>query len=83
MGENIGQEMARVLDNIFQTLNVEETLLEEGGSAPEQIQGRQRVHDRLLALGNADIIQTILNDLAPIWSEPDEEGVAFLSSFTF
>ncbi len=74
LGGNMGQEMARVLDNIFQTLNVEETLLEEGESAPEQIQGRQRVHDRLLALGNADIIQTILNDLAPIlWSEPDEE----------
>jgi hypothetical protein len=74
LGENMGQEMARVLDNIFQTLNVEETLLEEGESAPEQIQGRQRVHDRLLALCNADIIQTILNDLAPIlWSEPDEE----------
>ncbi|MBD2525623.1 protein DpdJ [Nostoc sp. FACHB-133] len=74
LGENMGQEMARVLDNIFQSLNVEETLLEEGESAPEQIQGRQRVHDRLLALANADIIQTILNDLAPIlWSEPDEE----------
>jgi hypothetical protein len=74
LGENMGQEMARVLDNIFQTLNVEETLLEEGESALEQIQGRQRVHDRLLALCNADIIQTILNDLASVlWSKPDEE----------
>lgn len=74
MGEDIGQEMARVLDNIFQTLNVEETLLEEGELAPDLTQGRQRVHDRLLALCNLDTVQTILNDLAPVlWSEPDEE----------
>ncbi len=74
MGEDIGQEMARVLDNIFQTLNVEETLLEEGESSPDQMQGRQRVHDRLLALCSTNTIQTILNDLASVlWSEPDEE----------
>nr|WP_265338629.1 protein DpdJ [Nodularia sp. LEGE 04288] len=75
LGENMGQEMARVLDNIFQTLNVEETLLEAGEeSAPGEIQGRQRVHDRLLALCRTEAIQIILNDLASVlWSEPDEE----------
>ena len=73
-GEDIGQEMAEVLNEIFQTLNVEETLVEEGESAPDGTQGRQRVHDRLLALCNLDTVQTILNDLAPVlWSEPDEE----------
>ena len=72
--ENIGQEMALVLNNIFQTLNVEETLLEEGESVTDPIQGRQKVHDRLLLLCRADTIQSILNDLAPIlWSKPDEE----------
>jgi hypothetical protein len=75
LGEDIGQEMARVLDNIFQTLDVKETLLEDGEeSLPDQIQERQRVHDRLLALCRTDTIQIILNDLASVlWSEPDEE----------
>ncbi|QXE25870.1 putative helicase [Richelia sinica FACHB-800] len=73
--EDMGQEMARVLDNIFQTLDVKETLLEDGEeSLPGQIQERQRVHDRLLALCRTDTIQIILNDLASVlWSEPDEE----------
>ncbi|WP_347566313.1 protein DpdJ [Scytonema sp. UIC 10036] len=78
LGEDIGQEMARVLDNIFQTLNVEEILLEPGESASGEIQGRQRVHDRLRSLCNTDIIQCILNDIAPVlWSEPDEEWNAW------
>ena len=72
--ENIGSSMARVLDNIFQTLNVEETLLEEGEEASTQNVVRQRVHDKLRLLCNADIIQTRLNDLAKVlWSEPDEQ----------
>ncbi|PAX60539.1 protein DpdJ [Brunnivagina elsteri] len=74
LGENIGEEMARVLDNIFQTLNVEETLLEEGEEASSQNVVRQKVHDKLRLLCNADIIQTRLNELAKVlWSEPDEQ----------
>ncbi|MBW4589395.1 DEAD/DEAH box helicase [Aetokthonos hydrillicola Thurmond2011] len=74
LNQDLGQEMASVLDNIFQTLNVEEILLEEGEPAPDESQGRQKVHDRLLALCRRDIIQTILNDLAPVlWSEPNEK----------
>ena len=70
--EDMGQAMAGVLDNIFQTLNVEETLLEEGESEPTQ--RRQRVHDRLLSLCNVETVQRILNDLALVlWSEPDQE----------
>jgi hypothetical protein len=71
----IGEEMARVLDNIFQTLNVEETLQADGEDLSlNQTQGRQRVHEKLLALCHTDTIQNILNDLAPVlWSEPDEE----------
>ncbi len=72
--KNIGEEMAIVLENIFQTLNVDETLLEaEENSEPDSTQ-RQRVHDRLLTLCNKDTVQTILNDLAPVlWSEPNRE----------
>jgi DEAD/DEAH box helicase/Helicase conserved C-terminal domain len=70
--ENIGFEMAKVLDNIFQTLNVEETLLEEGEEPSAQNIVRQKIHDKLRRLCNLDIIQTRLNDLAKVlWSEPD------------
>jgi len=69
----IGKEMAGVLDNIFQTLNVEEPIDGEDLSL-DQAQGRQKLHERLLILCNIDIIQGILNNLAPVlWSEPDEE----------
>jgi len=65
-GEDMGEEMAEVLENIFQMLNVEETLLEEGEErdelAPDRTQGRQRVHDRLRGLCNLEAVQTILND---------------------
>jgi hypothetical protein len=71
---NLGEEMAKVLENIFQTLNVEETLSEaETDSESDQVQGRQRVHDRLLNLCNSEAVQTILNDLASVlWEDPDE-----------
>ncbi len=66
--EDLGQEMAKVLENIFQTLNVEE--VQEG----DQTQTRQRVHDRLLALCHTVEVQNILNDQALVlWSEPDAE----------
>jgi DEAD/DEAH box helicase/Helicase conserved C-terminal domain len=75
INENMGGEMAKVLNNIFQTLNVEETLLEPGeASTTDKIQGRQLLHDKLLSLCNTNTIQTILNDLAKVlWSEPDED----------
>lgn len=68
--EDMGQEMAKVLENIFQAFNIEETLLEEGEN---KVIAQQRVHDKLLGLCSTDAIQCILNDLAPVlWSEPDE-----------
>lgn len=70
--KNIGEEMAIVLKNIFQTLNVEETLLEAEENSEADSTQRQRVHDRLLTLCNTDTVQAILNDLALVlWSEPD------------
>lgn len=70
---DIGEEMASVLNNIFQTLNVEETLLAAGEAPTDPIQGRQRVHDRLLNLCHVETVQTILNDLASVLWSSDQE----------
>ncbi|RUT08310.1 hypothetical protein DSM106972_014780 [Dulcicalothrix desertica PCC 7102] len=71
---DIGREMAAVLENIFQTLDIEEILLEDGQPDEDRVVGRQKVHDKLLTLCNNVEIQSILNDLAPVlWLEPDEQ----------
>ncbi len=79
LNENIAQEMAVVLENIFQTLKVEEEeTFVQASEAPKQVQKRQRVHEILLDFCNQEEIQFILNDLAPIlWSEPDEGWYRF------
>lgn len=77
---DIGLQMANVLENIFQTLNIEETLLEDGQSDEDRVEGRQKVHDKLLVLCNNIEIQSILNNLAPVlWLESDEQCQQWLA----
>jgi hypothetical protein len=81
--QNLGQEMAAVLANIFQALEVTETTEEENAlgneaedSEPQnsnQPQGRQPNHERLRELAASTEVQKVLNDLAPLlWEQPDE-----------
>ena len=74
--QGLGEAMGSVLDNIFQSLNVEETFLETEEEAVEETndtQRRQRVQERLLDLCHQEEVQTVLNDRASVlWSNPDE-----------
>ena len=85
--QDLAQEMATVLDRIFQTLRVEESS-DEGASdetttdgltdltdpiTPNLPPGRQPTHERLRELASSAEVQTVLNDLAQVlWQLPDE-----------
>lgn len=81
--KDLGQEMATVLEGIFQTLNVEEPPEAEDTAdsltddsepqSPNLPPGRQPTHERLLELAGAPEVQDVLNDLAQVlWQQPDE-----------
>lgn len=85
--QNITPMMIEVLDNIFQSLNIEESLLPENevnyGNNQESSRNlgnnnntnnnqHPRIYQRLTALCDNPEIQTVLNQLAPVlWLEPD------------
>jgi superfamily II DNA or RNA helicase len=68
-------ELARVLDVIFQTLDVEERDKDEPSESGDSSDGpRQRVHQVLLDLCGREEIQVLLRDLAStLWAPPDEK----------
>lgn len=71
---NVGEEMARVLEIIFQTLNIDESpeLDEENAETPATTI-RQPTHERLLTLCQDTTVTDALGDLARVlWEEPDE-----------
>ncbi|MBD2428720.1 DEAD/DEAH box helicase [Phormidium sp. FACHB-1136] len=85
--KDLGQEMAMVLDRIFQTLNaeeppdegtVDETFTDDLADlsdpiAPNLPPGRQPTHERLRELTSSAKVQTVLNDLAQVlWQQPDD-----------
>lgn len=85
--QDLGQEMATVLDRIFQTLRVEEPpdeeMVDESSTdglqdwsdpiAPNFPPGRQPTHERLRELTSSSQVQVVLNDLAQIlWQQPDD-----------
>ena len=81
--KDLGQEMAAVLEGIFQTLNVEESPEAEDTAdsltddsepqSPNLPPGRQPTHERLLELAGTPEVQDVLNDLAQVlWQQPDE-----------
>lgn len=82
-GGGIGQAMIAVMDEIFQTLTVEEVDEEAFGNdlaeygdqpAPNLPPGRQPTHERLRELCNALLVQEVLNDLAQIlWNPPNAD----------
>ena len=69
------EEMANVLEVIFQTLEVDET--EEGNGEDEEAAittYRQPTHQKLLAMCQTPAIIETLSDIARVlWEEPDEE----------
>jgi hypothetical protein len=85
--KDLCQEMATVLDRIFQTLKVEESTDDATSDetttdgltdlseqiAPNLPPGRQPTHERLRELASSAEVQTVLNDLAQIlWQLPDD-----------
>lgn len=81
--EDLGQAIAEVLEDIFQTLNIAEPAEAEDitdGLAddsephtPNLPSGRQPTHERLRELTAAPEVQDVLNDLAQVlWHQPDE-----------
>jgi DEAD/DEAH box helicase/Helicase conserved C-terminal domain len=76
--DKIGEEMANVLEVIFQTLEVDE-IEEEGAPVANEDETRnttyrQPTHERLLTLCRTKPVTDVLSDLARVlWEEPDEE----------
>lgn len=71
----VGEEMADVLEVIFQTLEVDESEDGEEGAQTEEVTTttyRQPTHERLLALCRTPAVAAALGDIARVlWEEPD------------
>ncbi|MDQ3802286.1 MAG: DEAD/DEAH box helicase [Acidobacteriota bacterium] len=71
----VGEEMANVLEVIFQTLEVDESEEGEEGAQGEEATTtyRQPTHERLLALCRTPAVTEALGDIARVlWEEPDD-----------